>query len=141
MKIRSVVIDTNVILSGLKSKNGFSYKLIKLLADDVFHINISVPLVLEYEAVLIKYQNLTGLASSDIKDFIDYICRIGKKTKIYYLWRPILKDPYNDHVLEVAVASESTHLITFNSKDFEPAGKFGIKVVSPKEFYMTEVEL
>jgi putative PIN family toxin of toxin-antitoxin system len=110
-----VVIDTNVILSGLKSKKGCSYKLLDFISQDKVTFSISVPLILEYESILLKFKDTIGLTVRDIRDFIDYLCKVGNQTKIYYLWRPILKDPFDDHILEVAVNSESKYIITQSS--------------------------
>ncbi len=51
---------------------------------------------------------------------------------IHYLWRPFLSDPKDDHVLELAVASQVKKIVTFNAKDFKNVDKFGIKIISPK---------
>ncbi len=66
--------------------------------------------------------------------FLDYILSQSNIRKIFYLWRPHLRDPKDDLVLEVAVESQSEYIITFNQKDFKGVEKFGIKVVTPKEF-------
>ncbi|MCK5735616.1 MAG: putative toxin-antitoxin system toxin component, PIN family [Spirochaetaceae bacterium] len=129
-----VILDTNVILSGLRSRRGFSFKLLELLTQEQFKIGISVPLILEYESVLLRFRDSTSLSERDIKGFIDYLCKVGQHVKIYYLWRPFLKDPYDDHILEVAVSSGSGNIITFNKKDFQGINQFGISVLTPKEF-------
>jgi len=129
-----VVIDTNVVLSGLKSKNGNSYKLLKLIPEEKFVVCVSVPLILEYESVLLKSLNILGLTKEDITKFIDYICSISEHSKVYYLWRPKLKDPYDDHILELAIASNADFIITFNKKDFQILNEFGVKILNPKEF-------
>ena len=129
-----VIIDTNVILSGLSSKNGASYRILSLIPEDLFKIAISVPLILEYEAILKKHINATGFTLKDIDDFLNYLCLQGEGTKIFYLWRPILKDPYDDHILEVAVASNSKYIVTFNIKDFVESQGFGIKAILPRKF-------
>ncbi|ADK79348.1 PilT protein domain protein [Sediminispirochaeta smaragdinae DSM 11293] len=136
-----VVIDTNVILSGLRFRNGFSFTLLKQIPEKLFTMCISVPLILEYETVLTKHMKQTGLTKEDIGDFIDYTCCVGRRTEIFYLWRPVLKDPFDDHVLELAVASGSRYIISFNKKDFSPARSFGIGVVSPKEFLQSKEEI
>jgi len=74
-------------------------------------------LILEYEAILTNHNDTLGLSKSDIKDFIDYICSIGNQTEIFYLWRPILKDPFDDHVsinqfIASAIAEKITALET-----------------------------
>lgn len=134
MKPFKIVIDTNVILSGLSSKKGNSYKLLRIIPNKKFIVTISVPLVLEYESILFKNIKKINLLKTDIEDFIDYICFISEHVKIYYLWRPILKDPYDDHILELAVSASAKYIITYNLKDFAEAGKFGILAITPDEF-------
>ncbi len=129
-----IIIDSNVLLSGLQSQKGYSYKLLKLIPKKKFTVVISVPLILEYESVLMKKLKNLHLAKNDINDFLDYLCSISEHTKIFYLWRPILKDPYDDHILELAVSSNSHYIITFNKKDFIEAKKFGIEVITPDHF-------
>ena len=131
---RLIVIDTNVILSALQSNKGKSFELISKISDDVFDFAISVPLILEYEAVLKGKLDRTFFTDSDIEDFIDYLCKVGIKTKLFYLWRPYLKDPFDDHVLEVTIQSNANIIVTYNKKDFREAEDLGIKILSPKEF-------
>ncbi len=136
--IKTIVLDTNVLLSGLKSNRGYSYKLLEQLPTRRFEVCISVPLIFEYESVLLNHRKTIGMTESDIKSVIDYLCLIGRKTSIYYLWRPFLKDPFDDHVLEVAVNSKSQHIVTHNTKDFQNVEQFGISVLTPKEFLEKE---
>ena len=134
MKKLSVVIDTNVIVSSLRSKRGASFKLLTLLVEDLFEFSISVPLVLEYESVLIRNLEDKHYSNTDVDDFINYLCKIGKKRKVHFLWRPFLKDPKDDMVLELAIESNSDYIITFNKKDFVGIDKFGKEVLTPSEF-------
>ena len=85
-----IVIDTNVILSALQSNKGKSFELISKISEDIFDFAISVPLILEYEAVLKNKLYRTIFTVSDIEDFINYLCKVGIKTKLFYLWRPYL---------------------------------------------------
>ncbi len=77
-----------------------------------------------------------------ITKFIDYLCLISDHTKIFYLWRPILKDPTDDHVLELAVAGNAKYIITYNLKDFNESISFGIKAITPKDLllYIGEIK-
>ena len=134
MKIPIVVIDTNIILSALKSKNGRSNQLLRIIDTGKFDFAISVPLILEYEAILKKHLNRNYYSDKDIDDFINYLCYIGKKIKLFYLWRPYLKDPHDDHILELAIHSISKWIITYNKKDFKEAEHLGIIALSPAEF-------
>ncbi len=129
-----IVIDTNVFISALRSKKGASFCLLSLVGTEKFDIALSVPLVLEYESVAKRELMVSGLDSSDIDDILDYLCLAGDKRHIFYLWRPLLSDPKDDMVLELAVESESNWVVTFNKRDFKGCETFGIKLATPKEF-------
>lgn len=129
-----IVIDTNVILSGLRSNKGKSFELLSMISGEFFDFAISVPLILEYEAILKNQLDKNIFSDSDIENFIDYVCKVGIKTKIFYLWRPYLKDSFDDHILELAINANAQSIITFNKKDFLKAESLGIKIQNPKEF-------
>jgi putative PIN family toxin of toxin-antitoxin system len=134
MKPCQIVIDTNVIVSGLRSKRGAAYKLLTMLNDNRWQINISTALIMEYEEVLKREQINLGLSIQDIDDIIDAICHIANHKDIFYMWRPAAHDPDDDFLIDLAVAAESVFLITYNPKDFKNIEQFGIKAVCPKEF-------
>lgn len=134
MRIPTIVIDTNVLLSALQSINGKSNQLLQKIGTGVFDFALSVPLFLEYEAILKTYLDKNIYSDTDIDDFLNYLCREGKHIKLFYLWRPYLKDPYDDHILEVAIQSNSSIIITYNKKDFKKAETMGIEAMTPKEF-------
>ncbi len=97
-------------------------------------MNISVPLVLEYEQIAQNHISETSLSKEDVGDILDYICKVSNQRKVFYLWRPILKDSKDDMVLELAVAAGCDSIVTYNKRDFEGAERFGLQVVTPKEF-------
>ncbi|MBI3125782.1 MAG: putative toxin-antitoxin system toxin component, PIN family [Ignavibacteriales bacterium] len=134
MKRYKIVIDTNIIVSALKSRNGFSFDLLSIIDDKRFQVFISVPLVLEYEDAIKRNKSKIKLTKSEIDTILDYICLLSEKRKIFYLWRPFLKDPKDDMVLELAVESESDYVISFNKRDFTGIEKFNLQVITPKEF-------
>lgn len=129
-----IIIDTNVLVSSLKSNRGASYRLISILPKQIFKSVISVPLIIEYEAVLKRGNLVKGITHKDIENFIDYLCGISEWQDIYFLWRPFLPDAFDDHILEVAVASRSYAIITYNKRDFCGIDKFGLKILDPREF-------
>lgn len=129
-----IVIDTNVLVGALRSRRGASFRLLSLLGGKDFEINISVPLVLEYEDAAKRIAREVGLTHGDIDDILDYICRVAHHCQIYFLWRPFLKDPRDDLVLEVAVEGGCDFIVTYNVRDFEGADRFGVRVVTPGEF-------
>lgn len=128
------VIDTNVLVSAFRSRRGASYKLISLLPSNKFSIVISAPLVLECEGVLRRGDLPAEISEKDIGDFIDFLCYVGFRQDIFFLWRPFLPDPSDDLVLEVAVAASCHASITYNKRHFSGAEKFGLRIVDPKEF-------
>lgn len=129
-----IVIDTNILFATLKSRRGASYKLISLLPNERFSIAISVPLIIEYEDVLRRGKLPASITEKDISDFIDFLCHVGNKQDIFFLWRPFLPDPSDDLVLEVAVAGGCDAIITYNKRHFKDVQKFGLRVLDPREF-------
>jgi putative PIN family toxin of toxin-antitoxin system len=129
-----VVIDTNVFISALRSRRGASYKLLFETERSKFVPNISTPLVLEYESVAKReLKNLT-LTSEQVDAILDMICRTSAECTVSFRWRPYLKDPGDDFILELAVQSQSEYVITYNKGDFAGIEDFGISLLTPKEF-------
>ena len=125
-----IVLDTNVLFSAMRSSLGVSYRLLKKIDQEPLRLHISTPLVLEYESVLKRNHSLSNV---DVEAVVDYLCHISEKHGIFYLWRPILRDPQDDHILELAVKANAM-IVTWNLKDFEPAfSKFGLEVITPRE--------
>lgn len=134
MSILDIVLDTNVVISALRSRKGASYKLLSLVGTDQFEIHDSVPLVLEYEDVMQRYREELGLSKEDASIFIDSLCSMAQHHKIYFLWRPFLSDTNDELVLELAVAAKCAYIVTHNIRDFRGSEKFGIQAITPKEF-------
>ncbi len=128
-----IVLDTNILVSGSRSRNGASFRVLQLVGTGKFQICISVPLVLEYEAALKKIPPSLRLGMSDIDAIIDYFCMVSEKYKIYYLWRPQLRDAKDDMVLELAVAAKADAIVTYNRDHFLGVKRFGLSVISPRE--------
>lgn len=136
-----VVIDTNVLISGLRSKRGASHKLLMLIGKGRFEVNVSVPVVLEYEMVTRRQVDELHLDEDDIGDVLDYICSQANQRKVFYLWRPFLQDPNDDMFLELAVAANCDFIITHNVKHFAGTERFGVQAVTPREFLQRAGEL
>jgi len=127
-----IVVDTNVLVASLRSRRGASFKFVSLLPSNKFSIAISVPLVFEYEDAL-KRLDYLAITEQDIGHLIDFLCKIGHHQEIFFLWRPFLPDPSDDHVLEVAVAAGCDAIITYNKRDFKGIERFGLRVLDPRE--------
>lgn len=129
-----VVLDTNVLEAAMRSRRGASFAILSRLGGNDFDVAISVPLVLEYEEVLLRQAGELGRSVESVTDLIDYICRVGKSQQIFFLWRPWLPDPDDDMLLELAVAADCEAIVTHNRRDFRLTSQFGIAVLSPAEF-------
>ena len=129
-----IVLDTNVLVAGLRSRRGASFRLLSMLGTGRFEIAISVALVLEYEDVLRRQAADLGLDEADVADVIDYLCAVGRRERIHYLWRPYLRDPKDDHVLELGVAANCEGIVTFNIRDFDGVERFGLWILTPLAF-------
>ncbi len=123
-----IILDTDVVVSALKSRKGASNRLLLLVGTTRFELVISNTLIVEYEAVLKRHFDQEGVDS-----VLDYLCRAGKQQELFYFWRPVLKDPDDDFILELAVASGAV-IITHNVKDFAAASAYDIRVLTPKEY-------
>lgn len=130
----SIVLDTSVLIAGLRSRRGASFQLLSLLGGAAFELSVSVPLVLEYEAVAKAQARELGLTHQDIDELLDYVCAVARRRRIFYLWRPVLRDPQDDMVLELAVEGGCEIIVTHNQRDFAGADQFGIQMLSPGEF-------
>jgi putative PIN family toxin of toxin-antitoxin system len=129
-----VVLDTNVLVAGLRSNQGASFQILRRLGTGQFAIALSVGLVLEYEEILKRQLNALDLSARDVDDVIDYLCSVADLTEIFFLWRPCLHDADDDMLLELAVAGQCDAIVTFNVRDFEPAEQFGMRVLTPPQF-------
>ena len=121
MNLRAV-LDTNVLVAALSSRRGASLALLSLAMDERFTLLASPAIWLEYEAVLKRSEIVVmhQLSLSDIDDVLNALCSVVVPVKAHYLWRPQLRDPNDEMVLEAAINGAGTHLVTFNLRDFDP---------------------
>jgi putative PIN family toxin of toxin-antitoxin system len=136
-----IVMDANVLISALRSRRGASFRMLGLIGKGRFDISLSVPLVLEYEAVAKRSRWRDKPSWPHVSNILDYLCSVGHQQQIYFLWRPRARDPKDDMVLEVAVAGQCDAIVTYNKKDFAEAKTFGLGLFTPKEFLMKIGEL
>lgn len=136
-----IVLDTNVLVTAFRSRRGASHKLVTLLKDTRWQVNLSTPLVLEYEEVLKRPGLVTGFSTEAIDVFLDGLCGICNQHDIFYLWRPLARDPDDDFLLELAVRAQADFIVTYNTSDLLAATQFGIVLVTPKEFLQRMGEL
>lgn len=137
LKVR-VVLDSNVLVAGFRSRRGASFRLLQLLRAGRFEIALSVPLALEYEAELIRHAALLGLRRGEAERLVDYLCRVAHRQEIHFLWRPALTDPKDEFILELAVAAGCNAIVTHNVRDF--AGASGLVPVMVPSAFLKIVE-
>jgi predicted nucleic acid-binding protein len=96
---------------------------------------LSVPLLIEYEAVMTRPQHLhaAGLRAAEVGSLLDAVAAVAERVRLAFLWRPLLPDIDDDMVLETAINGGADGIVTFNRRDFAPAQQFGIAVLSPAE--------
>lgn len=118
--VLSFVLDTDVLVAALRSDRGASRQLLLAALDRRFELLLSVPLLLEYEAVLTRPQHLTasGLSSADVNHVLDDLAAVARPVRLAFRWRPRLSDPDDDMVLETAINGSAGAIVTFNQGDF-----------------------
>ena len=128
-----IVIDTNVLVSALRSRRGWSFSLLSNVGTGLFDHVVAVPFVMEYESVLLR-EGMVPLDSGAVRNVIDYLCATGIRQDIHFLWRPKLRDAQDDMVLETAVNGGCSVIVTHNVRDFAPAVSLGVTALTPAEF-------
>lgn len=130
-----IVLDTNVLVAATRSRQGASFELLSLLPDAGFQIALSVALYTEWQDVMTRPEHLPpGMGPDDALGFLRYLASVAHLQEVYYLWRPFLRDPDDDMVLECAVASGSRYLVTHNLRDFQRITELGVQPVTPAQF-------
>jgi len=130
-----VVLDTSVLVAASKSRLGASFHLLSLLPHQDFEFAISVALYTEWQAVLTRPEHIPPSSTAEnALAFLRYLVSVAHLQDIHFLWRPFLRDPDDDMVLECAVASGSQFIVTHNVKDFKRAPELKVRAVTPSEF-------
>jgi putative PIN family toxin of toxin-antitoxin system len=130
-----IVIDTNVLLAGLRSRRGYAFRLLQLVGTERFDINLSVPLVMEYESTLLRELPHLPVSRAVVDEVINFHCAVANRHQIFFLWRPFLRDSKDDMVLELALKAGCHYIVTYNKRDFAGVEKaFQVRVVDAGEF-------
>jgi predicted nucleic acid-binding protein len=128
-----VVRDTDVLVAAVRSRLGASRAWVRAVLTREVTLLLSVPLALQYEAVLTRSEHLaaSGASVAQIVTLLDALCALCKPVEISFLWRPMLRDPDDEMVLETAANGRADRLLTFNERHFAGAGRLGVIVDRP----------
>ncbi len=134
-----VVLDTSVVIAGLRSQSGASRLWLDAVMTKRHAIIVSVPLVTEYEAVALRSEHIAAIQLSpvEIGEFFDDLCEIAERVILRYRLKPVLTDPADEMVLETAVVSGADAIITFNVRDFARATNFNVPILTPSVAWTT----
>jgi putative PIN family toxin of toxin-antitoxin system len=130
------VLDTNVVVAAMRSPTGASASLLKAARRLRINLLGNVALALEYEAVcrLPELRLISGLSEANVDIFIDAVIAMLEPVESHFVWRPQLRDPADELVLEAAVNGHADAIVTFNLRDFGAVpSSFGIEVLLPSE--------
>jgi putative PIN family toxin of toxin-antitoxin system len=131
-----LVLDTNVILTAFRSRSGASAELLRRARRGRAQLLASVPLFVEYEAVLMRQEqrDASGLTEAEVGLVLDALAALIEPVETFFLWRPQLRDENDDMVLEAAVNGRADALVTYNERDFLPAAaRFGLQLARPPQ--------
>ena len=130
-----VVLDTSVLVAASRSRSGASFQLLSMLPSRQFEIALTVSLYTEWQAALTRPEHLPQKATAEMAlGFLRYLASIAHLQEVHFLWRPFLRDPDDDMVLECAVASGSEFIVTHNVKDFRGSESLKVRATTPGEF-------
>jgi putative PIN family toxin of toxin-antitoxin system len=131
-----LTLDTDVIIAALRSRTGASNALLYALREGQFEAVASVPMLFEYEAVLMRpeQRQAIGMSVEEVGFFLDGLAALLLPVVPYFLWRPLLRDPDDEMVLDAAVNGRADAIVTFNVQDFLlEARQFQLEVWTPRE--------
>jgi len=131
-----LVLDTDVMVAAFRSPTGASRAILRAGIDRRVQLLASNPLLFEYEAVLKREEHLSAARATidDVDVILDMFTDSAEQIRTHYLWRPQLKDAFDELVLETAVNGAADVLVTFNLRDFGKApGNFGVTLALPRD--------
>jgi putative PIN family toxin of toxin-antitoxin system len=131
-----VVLDTSVLVAGLRSQLGASNQILLAVAEGRCIPLVTTAIFLEYQAVLLRpeHQLATGLNPQDIEGFLAAFASAAEPVELSFMWRPQLRDPSDEMILEAAINGGAVPIVTHNVDDFRPAAeRFGIRILTPAE--------
>ena len=135
MPVSRITLDTTVLVAAARSRDGASFELLSMLPSDDFQFALTVALYTEWQAVLTRPEHLPrGTSGDEALVFLQYLASLAHQQDVHFLWRPFLRDPDDDMVLECAVASGSAFIVTHNIRDFTRAAELKVQAIKLGDF-------
>jgi putative PIN family toxin of toxin-antitoxin system len=136
--VMRLVLDTDVVVAALRSPSGASSGLLSAALDGKAQLLANMALVLEYEAVCARSEHLSaaGLGPVELEIFLDAVVSLIAPVESHFVWRPQLRDPADEMVLEAAVNGQADAIVSFNHRDFGTApAQFGVALLLPRDAF------
>ncbi|MBF0373483.1 MAG: putative toxin-antitoxin system toxin component, PIN family [Alphaproteobacteria bacterium] len=130
------VLDTDVVVAAMRSPRGASAAILLAAADRLVTLLASIPLVIEYEATCgrLEHRMAADMSEWQVGEFLDGVVALADSVESHFLWRPKLRDPADEMVLEAAVNGRADAIVTFNVRDYGTApAEFGVQVLKPRD--------
>lgn len=131
-----MILDTDVVIAAIRSSKGASAEIIRRVLRGEMHIELTVAMALEYEAVAMRDEHLRAgeLTAVEAMNVIDALSALAEPVEIHFRWRPQLRDADDEMVLEAAINAKDQTIVTFNVRDFAGAAeRFNITLSSPRQ--------
>ncbi|MDZ7584862.1 MAG: putative toxin-antitoxin system toxin component, PIN family [Thiobacillus sp.] len=130
-----IVLDTSVLVAASRSRNGASFQIVSMLPSTQFEIALTIAVYTEWQAVLTRSEHLPPGVTADMAlGFVRYLASVAHLQDVHFLWRPFLRDPDDDMVLECAVASGCEFIVTHNVRDFRRVDELNVRAITPADF-------
>ena len=127
-------MDTNVLVSAFRSRSGASFELFRRLRHGLWTAVLSNHLLFEYEEILKREAPALNLSSADVDQILNAVCARSEQWSLSHSWQPILSDPDDEPLVQLAIESGSRLITTHNIRHLQPAARLNIQVLKPSEF-------
>lgn len=128
------VMDTNVLVAAFRSRTGASFEIFQRLRRDEWTAILDNHLIYEYEEILKQDAADLSLSLNDVDQILNAISARAEEWPLTHDWEPILDDPDDEPLVQLAQESGAFVIITHNTRHLEPSAKMGIQILKPSEF-------
>mgnify|MGYP001035795953 CR=1 FL=1 len=128
------IMDSNVLIAAFRSRRGASFEVFRRLRLGHWTAVVSNHLLFEYEEIFKRNAALLGLSLEDVDEVLNAICARAEDWPLSHDWHPILTDPDDEPLVQLALESGARRVVTHNVRDLQPATRLGVELLTPREF-------